>query len=72
MAHETNGDSPSTMEEIEALLRAKIASGHADTGLYDTGLKYVVVDTVSNGKNDELTFTWFETLRTIDDVLCQN
>lgn len=58
-----------TRDEVEALIKAKIESGDADTGLYDTGLQYVVVDIVNEGKGDQFTFTWFENLRTVDDLL---
>lgn len=57
-------------EEIETLIKTKIAAGEADTGLYDTGLQYVVVDIVNDGKGDRLTFTWFDNLRTVDDLMC--
>jgi len=54
-------------EEIETLIKAKIEAGEASTGLYDTGLQYVVVDTA--GKGDQMTFTWFDHLRTVDDLI---
>lgn len=50
-----NLEDPSTREEMEAVLKAKIEAGEAETGLYETGLAYVVVDFV----DDEVTFEWF-------------
>ena len=48
--------------EIEALLKAKYASGEADTGLYDTGLQYVIMD-VEDG---EIIFHWYSSLLSLD------
>ena len=42
-------------EEVEALLKEKYESGEADTGLYDTGWQFVVMDVVGG----EVTFQWF-------------
>jgi hypothetical protein len=56
-------------DEIEALITAKIETGDAGTGLYDTGLQYVVVDYADIGKGNGLTFKWFDTLRTVDDLI---
>lgn len=50
--------------EIEALLKQKHLDGLADTGLYDTGLQYVVMDVV----DENYTFQWFPSLRTLDDL----
>lgn len=52
-------------EELEALLKAKIEAGEAETGLYNTGLQYVVVDIVG----DEITFQWFSNMMTVDDLV---
>lgn len=52
-------------EEVESLLRQKYEAGEADTGLYDTGLQFVVMDTV----NGEVTFQWFASPRLLADVL---
>ena len=51
-------------EEVEALLKAKYEAGEADTGLYDTGLQFVVMDVVGG----EVTFQWFSSSRTLEDV----
>ncbi len=56
-------------EEIEALIKAKIEAGEAETGLYDAGLQYVVVDRISDGKGDRLTFQWFSNMLTVDDLV---
>lgn len=58
-----------TRDEVEAVLKAKIETGDADTGLYDTGTQYVVVDIVNEGNGDQMTFCWFDTLHTVDDVM---
>jgi hypothetical protein len=58
-----------TRDEIENLIKAKVLAHDADTGLYDTGLQYVVVDIVNNGNGDEITFQWFESMRTVDDLV---
>ena len=52
-------------EELEALLKAKIEAGEAETGLYNTGLQYVVVDIVG----EEITFQWFSNMMTVDDLV---
>lgn len=54
-----------TREEIEAVLKAKIEADEAETGLYDIGLQFVVVDRV----NGEFTFEWFECAISLNDVL---
>ena len=51
-------------DEVEALLKAKYEAGEADTGLYDTGLQYVVMDNVGG----TLSFQWFASAHTLDDV----
>lgn len=56
---------PTTREEIEAILKAKIEANEAETGLYDTGLSFVVVDRVEG----EFTFRWFDSPMLLDDVL---
>lgn len=56
---------PTTREEIEAILKAKIEADEAETGLYDTGLWFVIVDRV----NGEFTFQWFDSAMQLDDVL---
>lgn len=52
-------------EQIESLLKQAYQAGKADTGLYDTGLQHVVMDNVEG----ELTFTWFESVNTLDDLM---
>lgn len=52
-------------KEIEALLRAKYEDGGMGTGLFNAGVQYVVMDNVDG----ELTFTWFDTMNTIDDLV---
>lgn len=52
-------------EQIESLLMQAYQDGKADTGLYDAGIRYVVMDNV-DGK---LTFTWFDHIQTLDDLL---
>ncbi len=51
-------------EQIEALLKQKYYAGEAETGLYNTGLQFVVMDEVSG----ELTFQWFANAMDIGDV----
>lgn len=58
---------PQTQEEIEVFLRAKLEADEAETGLYDLGLSYVVVDRV--GPENELTFQWFEKAIRFNDLL---
>jgi len=53
-------------EEVEALLRAKRESDGIDTGLYDCGLQYVVMDEVDGVG---LTFTWFSQMNDLDDLV---
>lgn len=61
---------PTTREEIEAVLRAKIENDEAETGLYDTGLYFVFVDRVFDGKDgSELVFQWFDSAMPLADVL---
>lgn len=57
-----------THEEVEALLRAKLATDEAETGLYKVGanLGYVVVDRV--GSTDEVTFQWFDEALDLRDL----
>ncbi|MDO8728560.1 MAG: hypothetical protein Q7K26_01565 [bacterium] len=56
-------------EEIEALIKAMIESGEAETGLYNAGLQYVVVDVVNDGKADKVTFQWFGEMKLVDDLV---
>lgn len=58
-------DDPATREDIEALLKAKVEADEAETGLYDTGLAYVVVDRVDGA----VTFQWFGNAMPFSDVL---
>jgi hypothetical protein len=58
---------PQTQEEIEAFLRKKLEADEADTGLYDLGLTYVVVDRI--GQDNNMTFTWFEKAIPFSDLL---
>ena len=53
-----SGPEPQTREEVEAFLRAKLDSGDAETGLYDLGLGYVVVDRC--GPENKVSFQWFD------------
>ena len=52
-------------EEIEALLTRKYEAGEAGTGLYNTGLQFVVLDNV-DGK---LVFQWFQDVMSFTDLL---
>ena len=54
-----------TQEEVEALLRTKYETGEISSGLFDAGIRYVVLDSVG----DELTFTWFDTVESIHNLL---
>lgn len=56
---------PTTREEIEAALRAKYEAGDVDTGLFNTGLCWVVMDAADG----ELVFQWFEVELHVDQVL---
>lgn len=56
---------PSEHADIEFLLKAKIEAGEAETGLYDLGTSYVVVDRVGS----EVTFQWFSHMLQFNDVL---
>lgn len=49
-------------EQIEALLKKRYADGKVDTGLFNAGIRYVVMDIV----DDEFTFQWFDHIETID------
>jgi|GEM_PF-2815587 len=63
-------DDPSDRDDIECLLKAKVEADEAETGLYDCGLAFVIVDRVSNTKGaDEITFQWFERAMPLNDVL---
>lgn len=52
-------------EQIEALLKHKYEDGEICTGLYDAGLQYVVMDVVGS----QITFQWFSTMETLDDLV---
>lgn len=52
-------------EEIEAALKAKYEAGECDTGLYNTGLQFVVMDNVDG----ELHFQWFMEAVSLDEIL---
>lgn len=56
---------PTTREEIEAALHAKCEAGELDTGLFNTGLQWVVMDNVDGA----LEFQWFDEATHIDQVL---
>lgn len=58
---------PQSREEIEEFFREKLAAGEADTGLYDVGLSFVVVDRV--GPDQEVTFHWFDQAQPFNDLL---
>lgn len=58
-------DDPSERDDIEFLLKAKIEAGEAETGLYDLGISYVVVDIV----DDKMTFQWFDHMMPFSDVI---
>jgi hypothetical protein len=59
---------PTAREEIEAVIKAKIQSGGAKTGLYFTGLSYVVVRR-SNDFGEPIYFDWFEHPISFSDLL---
>lgn len=58
---------PQKQEEIEAFFREKLAAGEAETGLYDLGLSFVVVDRV--GPDQKVTFQWFGEALRFNDLL---
>lgn len=58
---------PQTREEVEAYLRAKLDADTAETGLYDVGLGFVVVDRI--GHDNEVTFHWFDRAMSFDELL---
>ena len=47
---------PTSRDEIEAALRARYEAGELDTGLFNTGLCWVVMDNVDG----RLEFQWHE------------
>ena len=57
---------PTTREEIEAVLRAKVESGEAEAGLYDTGTFYVVV---TENTGEGIAFQWFDSPMQLSDVV---
>jgi hypothetical protein len=57
-----------TREDMEALIRSKVDADEAETGLYNIGLAYVVVDRV-DGK---VTFQWFGEAMPFTDLLPGN
>lgn len=61
---------PQTRDEVEAFLRAKLDSDDAETGLYDLGLGYVVVDRL--GPDNKMTFQWFDEAINFNDLLDAN
>lgn len=61
-------DDPVTREDIEALIRSKLDADEAETGLYNTGLAYVVVDRVDG----EVTFQWFGDVMPFAELLPGN
>ncbi|RTL29327.1 MAG: hypothetical protein EKK47_13575 [Burkholderiales bacterium] len=56
---------PTTRDEIETALRAKYEVGELATGLFNTGICWVVMDNV----NGELAFQWFDEAVHLDKVL---
>jgi hypothetical protein len=52
-------------EEIEALLQEMLEAGEIETGLFNAGQQFVVVDRV----DDELLFAWFDEAWHLDQVL---
>lgn len=56
-----------TNEEIEAALRAKYEAGELDTGLFNTGICWVVMDNIDG----ELQFQWFDVALSLDQVLAE-
>jgi hypothetical protein len=52
-------------EEMEALLREMLEAGEIETGLFNAGQQFVVVDRV----DDELLFVWFDEAWHLDQVL---
>jgi hypothetical protein len=54
-----------TMDEVESALSAAYDADKAETGLYNTGLMFVVFDVVDGRK----TFAWFDNVRDLGDVL---
>lgn len=59
---------PTTREEIEAVLKAKIESGEAEAGLYNTGI-YFVVARRSNDFGEPIYFEWFDSPLQFSDLL---
>lgn len=51
-------------DDVEQVLGAAYDAGDADTGLYNTGLKFVVFDIVDGKK----TFQWFDNAMDFSDV----
>lgn len=58
-------DDPTSQDDIEAVLRAGYMAGEVDTGLYNTGLQYVVMDVVDG----EIVCTWFQSAQTLENIL---
>ena len=52
-------------DQIESLLKQKYESGEAETGLYNTGLQFVVMDVV----NGQMTFEWFSNAHDLGNLL---
>lgn len=61
-------DDPTSREDMEALMASKIEAGEAETGLYKTGLAYVVADRVDG----VVTFQWFGDAMSFNDLLPGN
>ncbi len=59
---------PQTREEVEAFLRAKLASDEVAPGLYDLGLGYVAVDLVGA----DVRFRWFDEAINFNYLLLTN
>jgi hypothetical protein len=53
---------PSERNDIEFLVKVKIEAGEAETGLYDIGLSYLVVDRVDTEQGEAFTFQWFDSM----------
>lgn len=58
-------EDPVTRQDIEAFIRSKLDAEEAGTGLYHTGIAYVVVDRVDG----QVTFQWFGDAIPFDSLL---
>jgi len=61
----------STRREIEIALEDKIVKGEAPTGVYDTGLVYVIA-TLGGVDGDEVMFEWQDCVHDIRDCLLES